>query len=239
MATDVYKINYVFTVDGEPIEVSPLKIKYLKEFMELFSYVKNTKNDDEAINILSDCVRVAMKQYYPKLSKNIKDIQDNFDLKTIYKIIDFGANIKINDSSPSESANAPTPKGSTWDELDLAKLESEIFTLGIWKNYDELERSLCMDELMLILSTTRDLNYEEKKFMAALKGIDLDKQNGGGSGQQRGQKEWEDLKARVFSKGKATDSNDIISLQGPAAKKAGFGIGMGLDYEDLRNPTPQ
>lgn len=239
MATEVYKINYIFTVDGEPIEVSPLKIKYLKEFMQLFDHVKNTKNDDEAINILSDCVRVSMKQYCPKLSKNIKDVQDNFDLKTIYSIINLGANIQINDSSPAEKTAESKVKGSSWDELDLAKLESEVFTLGIWKNYDELEKSLCIDELMLILSTIRELDYEEKKFMAALKGIDLDSQNkGGGSTKQRGQKEWEDMKARVFSKGKATDSNDIVSLQGPAAKKAGFGIGMGLDYEDLRSPTP-
>lgn len=239
MATEVYKINYVFTVDGRPIEVSPLKIKYLKQFMKLFSRVKNTKNDDEVVDILSDCVRITMKQYYPTLSTSIKEVQDNFDLTTMYKIIDFSANIKLNASSSTEPAETEVPKGSSWDELDLAKLESEVFTLGIWKNYDELETSLCMDELMLILSTIRELDYEEKKFMAALKGIDLDKNNGGSGGKQKGQKEWEDLKARVFSKGKATDSNDILSLQGQNAKKAGFGIGMGLDYEDLRNPTPQ
>ncbi len=49
----------------------------------------------------------------------------------------------------------------------------------------------------------------------------------------RGQKEWEDMKARVFSGGQTSDSNDVLSLQGVNAQKAGFGIGMGLDYEDL------
>lgn len=236
MATEVYKINYVFTIDGEVIEVSPLKIKYLKEFMALFSNIKNTKNDDEAINLLSDCVRVAMKQYYPKLSKSIKDVQDNFDLKTIYKVIECGANIKMNDKNPASEA-ATQKSGSTWDELDLAKLESEIFPLGIWKNYDELEKSICIDELMLILSTVRELNYEERKFLAALKGIDLDAQNNRSEGKQKGQKEWEDLKARVFSGGTATDSKDILALQGQNARKVGFGIGMGLDYEDLRSSS--
>ena len=47
------------------------------------------------------------------------------------------------------------------------------------------------------------------------------------------QNEWENLKARVFSKGKAKDANDVLALQGENAKMAGFGIGMGLDYEDL------
>jgi hypothetical protein len=39
------------------------------------------------------------------------------------------------------------------------------------------------------------------------------------------------MKARVFSKGAATSGNDILALQGSNAERAGFGIGMGLDYE--------
>jgi hypothetical protein len=44
------------------------------------------------------------------------------------------------------------------------------------------------------------------------------------------------MKARVFSRGATDDANDVLSLQGPKAKKAGFGIGMGLGYEDQRDP---
>ena len=105
--------------------------------------------------------------------------------------------------------------------------------LGIWKDYQELEESLSMPELMATLSSKRELDYEEKKFLAAIQGVDLDSQ----SGSSRGQKEWEDMKARVFSKGKTSDSNDILALQGPSAQKAGFGIGMGIDYEDMRDPS--
>jgi hypothetical protein len=86
-----------------------------------------------------------------------------------------------------------------------------------------------MPELMSTLSVSRELDYSEKKFLAAIQGVDLDKN----SGSEKGQKEWEDMKARVFSKGQASDSNDVLSLQGVNAQKAGFGIGMGLDYENL------
>jgi hypothetical protein len=41
------------------------------------------------------------------------------------------------------------------------------------------------------------------------------------------------MKARVFSKGKAENARDIIALQGINAQKAGFGIGMGLEYEKV------
>jgi hypothetical protein len=88
-----------------------------------------------------------------------------------------------------------------------------------------------MPELMLTLSNKRELDYEEKKFLAAIQGVDLD----GATGSDKGQKEWEDMKARVFSRGATSDSSDVLSLQGQNAKRAGFGIGMGLDYEDLRN----
>jgi hypothetical protein len=90
-----------------------------------------------------------------------------------------------------------------------------------------------MAELMATLESSRELDYNEKKFLAAIQGVDLDKE----SGSEKGQKEWEDMKARVFSGGATSDSNDVLALQGINAEKAGFGIGMGLDYEDGRDPS--
>jgi hypothetical protein len=81
-----------------------------------------------------------------------------------------------------------------------------------------------MQELTATLKIKRELDYSDKKFTAAMQGVDLDKNSGSGN-------EWEDMKARVFSKGKTTDGKDILALQGMNAEKAGFGIGMGLDYE--------
>ena len=86
-----------------------------------------------------------------------------------------------------------------------------------------------MPELVATLEAKRKHDHEEKKFMAAIQGINLDE----ASGETRGQKEWEDLKARVFSGGATKDSNDVLSLQGSTAAKAGIGIGMGLDYSSV------
>lgn len=232
MATEVYNKANIFLMDGTEIELIPLKIKYLREFMNAFNDVKNVKTDDEAISILSECVRICMKQYYPKISKSVDDIEDSLDLPTIYKTLDIAAGIKINAKSEDTVKTQAVESGSTWDDLDLAKLESEVFLLGIWKDYQELEQSLSMPELLATLMIKRELDHTEKKFLAALQGVNLDEQ--GSDGKQRGQKEWEDLKARVFSRGQTTDSSDVLALQGPNATKAGFGIGMGLDYEDLR-----
>jgi polysaccharide pyruvyl transferase WcaK-like protein len=40
-------------------------------------------------------------------------------------------------------------------------------------------------------------------------------------------------KAKFFSGGATGDPNDIVSYQGSNAARAGFGIGMGLGYENL------
>ncbi len=229
MATTVYKIQNIKLFDGREIEIIPLKIKYLREFMDSFDNVKDAKNDDEAIERLVECVRICMKQYCPEISASVEDIEDNLDLPTIYQVLDASAGIKINKSSEEPVKEQAQNSENSWENLDLAKLESEVFLLGIWKDYQELEKSLSMPELMAILEASRDLDYSEKKFLAAIQGVDLDKE----SGQNKGQQEWENMKARVFSRGQTNDSNDVLSLQGPKAKQLGFGIGMGLDYENL------
>jgi len=229
MATTIYNSQIIHLFDGTELEIIPLKIKYLREFMDVFENIKETKNDDEAIAVLVECVRVCMKQYYPQISNTIEQVEDNIDMPTIYKILDTSAGIRINKKSQEPVKDQAIDSGQTWESLDLAKLESEVFLLGIWKDYQELEKSLSMPELIATLEVSRELDYTEKKFLAAIQGVDLD----GQTNKNKGQKEWEDMKARVFSGGKTGDSNDIVALQGFAAQKAGFGIGHGLDYEDL------
>jgi len=226
MATKVFNTSDIVLLNDQIISCSPLKIKYMREFMDIFVLIENSKNDEESIDILLECCRVCMKQYSPDLFLNL---DDHIDLNTLYKIIEIAAGIKFNSTSETEIKEQSKEKEEGWFDLDLAKLESEVFTLGIWKNYEELEVSLSIPELMQTLSSKRELDYEEKKFLAAIQGVDLENNSQNG----RGQKEWEDMKARVFSGGKTSDGNDVLSLQGPNAARAGFGIGMGLDYEDL------
>lgn len=235
MKTYIYKTKDITLFDGTKIEISPLKLWYLKRFMDIFHNIKNTQNDDEALLVLLECTRICMEQFYPQISGSVEDVEDNIDLPTMHEVLDLAAGIKLNGREDDDLKDqvSDTKEEGGWFDIDLAKLESEAFLIGAWKNYRELEESICLPELITIIENKRDLDYQEKKFFAAIQGVDLDKE----SGSSRGQKEWEDLKARVFSKGKAVDSNDVLALQGQNAKKAGFGIGMGLDYEDTRDPS--
>jgi len=61
-----------------------------------------------------------------------------------------------------------------------------------------------MEEVLIILKTMRDRDYSDKKFTAALQGVDLETEE--------------------------EEDNDITVLKGTVAKDAGFGIGFGLGY---------
>lgn len=222
MASTVYNTATLKTVDGKKIYLSPLKLKYLREFMDIFQLIKEATNDDESLDVLMQCAAVAMQQYEPSLASPIL-VEDNFDIKGIYKILELAADIKMTKEKDEEKEK---PSNSSWETLDLAKLESEAFLLGIWKDYHELEMSLSMPELLATLDAKRENDYQHKKFLAAIQGVDLDKQSGN-------QNAWEEMKARVFSGKSKANPNDVTALQGYNAQKAGFGIGMGLSYVDM------
>jgi hypothetical protein len=90
-----------------------------------------------------------------------------------------------------------------------------------------MEDSLSMPELVAILEAKQKEENDNRRFLAAMQGVDLDKDSNSSNGQDA----WERIKAKAFSGGKTTNPDDIVSLQGSAAQRAGFGIGEGLDYE--------
>jgi len=227
MATKIYDTGFITLMDGRQLYLTPLKIKYLRGFMEAFEEMQEKGSSLE--NIL-ECVLICMKQYCPEI-KTVEQLEDSIDIKSMYIVLEIASGVNTGffeegeDDEETEQTDSDSGS-SSWDELDLAKLESEAFMLGIWKDYEELESSLSLPELTSIIEYKREADYQDKKFMAALQGVDLDEQNG-----KKEQDPWEAMKARVFSGGQTSDSSDVLALQGHNAAKAGFGIGAGLSYE--------
>ena len=91
-----------------------------------------------------------------------------------------------------------------------------------------------MAELVAILEAMNEKEYSDKKFSAAMQGVDLDKQTGRNNRPKNtGQKKastFEDIQARVFSGGMAQDANDILSLQGSLGARKGFQMGKDMGY---------
>ena len=72
---------------------------------------------------------------------------------------------------------------------------------GAWKNFDELEEDLTLEELAALLEAAREKEHRWFKFMAGLKGIDLDK----GKVDDDNWMEQKKLEARAKAAGKSVD----------------------------------
>lgn len=83
-------------------------------------------------------------------------------------------------------------------------MEAEVFLLGHWKNFEEIEDNLTLDELQAILEASREQEYRRQKFAAALKGVDLDAQKGGS-----GDASFEEVKRRAEAKLRGVSEEEI------------------------------
>ena len=64
--------------------------------MKKFQSVSEVVDDnDKSMTLLMQCVQIAMKQYSPELAGDIKALEDNIDLPTVYKIVEEASGIPI------------------------------------------------------------------------------------------------------------------------------------------------
>lgn len=86
--------------------------------------------------------------------------------------------------------------------------------LGIWKNIEDLEANITLDELRVILDAARERDHRNQKFLAAIQGIDLDE-----GSQQEHQAKFEEIQQRVQAR-----------LQGRSVEELEYDE-LGLDVE--------
>ena len=98
MATTVYETQEVQLIDGTTISVRPLKISLLREFLKKFETIADVSADNnKSMDVLLQCVQIAMKQYKPEVADDITAIEDNIDLPTVYAIVEAASGIKMSD----------------------------------------------------------------------------------------------------------------------------------------------
>jgi hypothetical protein len=98
MATIVNEAKKIKLIDNQEIEIRPLKISLLKPFMAKFEKIAEVANDNtKSMDILMDCVQIAMKQYAPDLADDKEKLEDILDLPTVYKIVEEASGVKLAD----------------------------------------------------------------------------------------------------------------------------------------------
>ena len=99
MATTIYETTEIELLDGVKVSMRPLKISLLRDFMRKFGEIAEVADDnDKSMDILLDCVQIAMKQYAPDLSTDRERLEDCIDLPSVYKVVEAASGIKFDDS---------------------------------------------------------------------------------------------------------------------------------------------
>ena len=80
-----------------------------------------------------------------------------------------------------------------------------------------------MPELLTTFKAMQKTEEEKRTFLAMLQGVDLREKS-----EEKEGPTFEEVQMRAM--GITADKDDVMSLQGPLAAEAGFGIGMGLGY---------
>ncbi len=89
MTTTINEAKTVKLLDGTEIELRPLKISLLRPFMDKFGKISEVAEDnDKSITALLECVQIALKQFKPELAEDMKALEDNIDLPTVYAIVE-------------------------------------------------------------------------------------------------------------------------------------------------------
>ena len=87
-------------MDGTEVEIRPLKLSLLRPFMTRFSDLSSVAdNDDKSMDVLMDCVLIAMKQYNTELAEDKNKLEELIDLPTVYQIIDAASGFQNADIS--------------------------------------------------------------------------------------------------------------------------------------------
>jgi inhibitor of KinA sporulation pathway (predicted exonuclease) len=99
MATTINEESKIVLIDGTEIQVRPLKISLLRDFMKKFEGIAAVAEDNaKSMNLLMECVQIAMKQYKPELAGDLAALEDNIDLPTVYQVVEAASGVKLADA---------------------------------------------------------------------------------------------------------------------------------------------
>lgn len=88
MSITVSEETAIKLLDGTEITIRPLKLSLLKPFLKEFAKIQDVaEDDDKSMEVLLDCVVIALQQFDPELAKDRAKLEDILDLPTVYKIV--------------------------------------------------------------------------------------------------------------------------------------------------------
>lgn len=100
MATTINETKAITLLDGTVVNVRPLKISLLRDFMKTFAKIQDVVDDnDKSLDLFLECVQIAFKQFAPDLgAKDVKDLEEILDIRLVYEIVEEASGIKMSEN---------------------------------------------------------------------------------------------------------------------------------------------
>jgi inhibitor of KinA sporulation pathway (predicted exonuclease) len=100
MATTTIEQSEITLIDGSKVSVRPLKVSLLRSFLKKFAEIADVATDnDKSMNILMECVQIAMRQYKPEIADDLEALEELLDLPTVYKVVEAASGIVLDDAN--------------------------------------------------------------------------------------------------------------------------------------------
>jgi hypothetical protein len=94
--TTIHESNEIVLLDGTTFSTRPLKISLLRPFMEKFDgIVEVAADNNQTMDLLLQCVQIALRQYKPEISEDLEYLENNIDLPTVYKIVEAASGTNV------------------------------------------------------------------------------------------------------------------------------------------------
>jgi hypothetical protein len=88
MSITISEETTVELLDGTKLALRPLKLSLLRPFLKEFAKIQEVaEDDDKSMDLLLNCVVIALEQFSPELAKDRAKLEDILDLPTVYKIV--------------------------------------------------------------------------------------------------------------------------------------------------------
>jgi len=97
LATTVYSVEEIELQNGDVVQLKPLSIKELREFMKAVQKTAESTSEDDTLTFLIDACAVALKKQSPDLVKDRDALEDALDVPTINRILEVCGGIKMDD----------------------------------------------------------------------------------------------------------------------------------------------
>jgi phosphohistidine swiveling domain-containing protein len=107
LASTVYDVEKIKLQNGAEVELKPLTIKELREFMKVIAKTATVSTEDETLTLLIDACAVALEKQLPELVKDRDAFEDVLDVPTINRILEICGGIKMDD--PNQLAGMDLP----------------------------------------------------------------------------------------------------------------------------------